>query len=149
MSRLHELTGPEKAAILLLSLGHESASRVLKEFTEDEVSEVVTEIAALHVVERETVSQIVEVFSETRKQDAELCRGGINQAASWPAGPASQRRRLRLLPGPRPPAPQLGHLQLERGPGQQVAHPGYPPLFPPIHLAVPRRLLRQHRRRSP
>lgn len=86
MSRLHELTGPEKAAILLLSLGQESASRVLKEFTEDEVSEVVTEIAALHVVERETVSQIVEVFSETRKQDAELCRGGINQARQILAG---------------------------------------------------------------
>ena len=80
MSRIHELTGPEKAAILLLSLGQDQAARVLQELREDEVSEVVTEIAALHVVERETVSEIVEVFAATRKQDAELCRGGLDQA---------------------------------------------------------------------
>ena len=80
MSRIHELTGPEKAAILLLSLGQEQAAKVLRQLRDEEVSEVVTEIAALHVVEQETVSEIVEVFSETRKQDVSLCRGGLDQA---------------------------------------------------------------------
>lgn len=80
MSKIHELTGPEKAAILLLSLGEDKAAKVLQELREDEVSEVVTEIAALAVVEQETVSEIVEVFSETRKQDTKLCRGGLDQA---------------------------------------------------------------------
>ncbi|MEM9466663.1 MAG: flagellar motor switch protein FliG [Actinomycetota bacterium] len=80
MSKIHELTGPEKAAILLLSLGQDKAAKVLKELRDDEVSEVVTEIAALHVVEQDTVSEIVEVFSETRKQDVALCRGGLDQA---------------------------------------------------------------------
>ena len=80
MSKIHELTGPEKAAILLLSLGQDKAARVLKELRDEEVSEVVTEIAALHVVEQGTVTEIVEVFSETRKQDEALCRGGLNQA---------------------------------------------------------------------
>ena len=80
MSKIHELTGPEKAAILLLSLGQDKAAKVLKELRDDEVSEVVTEIAALHVVEQDTVTEIVEVFSETRKQDVALCRGGLDQA---------------------------------------------------------------------
>ena len=80
MSKIHELTGPEKAAILLLSLGQDKAARVLKELRDEEVSEVVTEIAALHVVEQDTVTEIVEVFSETRKQDVALCRGGLDQA---------------------------------------------------------------------
>ena len=80
MSKIHELTGPEKAAILLLSLEQDQAASVLRELRDDEVSEVVTEIAALHVVEQETVAEIVEVFAETRKQDVRLCRGGLDQA---------------------------------------------------------------------
>ena len=80
MSKIHELTGPEKAAILLLSLEQDQAASVLRQLRDDEVSEVVTEIAALHVVEQETVSEIVEVFAETRKQDVRLCRGGLDQA---------------------------------------------------------------------
>ena len=80
MSRLHELTGAEKAAILLLSLDQEQAARVLKQLRDDEVSEIVTEIAALHVVEQETVAEIVEVFSATRRQDVQWTRGGIEQA---------------------------------------------------------------------
>ena len=80
MSKIHELTGPEKAAILLLSLGEENAARVLRELREDEMSDVVTEIAALHVVEADMVSEIVDVFNETRKQDRELTRGGVDQA---------------------------------------------------------------------
>ncbi len=80
MSRLHELTGAEKAAILLLSLDQEQAARVLKQLRDEEVSEIVTEIAALHVVEQETVAEIVEVFSDTRRQDVQWTRGGIDQA---------------------------------------------------------------------
>lgn len=80
MSRIHELTGAEKAAILLLSLDHEQAARVLKQLRDDEISEIATEIAALHVVERDTVAEIVEVFRETRKQDVKFTRGGIDQA---------------------------------------------------------------------
>ncbi|MEZ5245773.1 MAG: flagellar motor switch protein FliG [Acidimicrobiales bacterium] len=80
MSRLHELTGAEKAAILLLSLDQEQAARVLKQLRDDEVSEIITEIAALHVVEQETVAEIVEVFSDTRRQDVQWTRGGIDQA---------------------------------------------------------------------
>ncbi len=80
MSRIHELTGAEKAAILLLSLDQEQASAVLRQLRDDEVSEIVTEIAALHVVEEETVNEIVEVFRATRKQDVQFTRGGIDQA---------------------------------------------------------------------
>ncbi len=80
MSRIHELTGPEKVAILLLSLDQTQAAKILRELSDDEVSEIVTEIAALHVVEQETVTEIVEVFGETRKQDLSLCRGGLSQA---------------------------------------------------------------------
>ncbi|MEM9200522.1 MAG: flagellar motor switch protein FliG [Actinomycetota bacterium] len=80
MSKIHELTGPEKAAILLLSLGQNKAAKILRELRDEEVSDIVTEIAAIAVVEQDTVTEIVEVFSETRKQDVALCRGGLDQA---------------------------------------------------------------------
>lgn len=80
MSRLSDLSGAEKAAILLMSLDHSQAAEVLKQLRDEEVSEIVTEIAALHVVDQETVAEIVEVFSDTRKQDVQFKRGGIDQA---------------------------------------------------------------------
>lgn len=80
MSRLGDLSGAEKAAILLMSLDHEQAAEVLKQLRDEEVSEIVTEIAALHVVDQETVAEIVEIFSDTRKQDVQFKRGGIDQA---------------------------------------------------------------------
>ncbi len=97
MSKIHELTGPEKAAILLLSLGQDKAARVLKELRDEEVSEVVTEIAALHVVEQDTVSEIVEVFSETRKQDVALCRGGLDQARELLAAAVDEEKVEEIL----------------------------------------------------
>ena len=97
MSKIHELTGPEKAAILLLSLGQDKAARVLKELRDEQVSEVVTEIAALHVVEQDTVSEIVEVFSETRKQDVALCRGGLDQARELLAAAVDEEKVEEIL----------------------------------------------------
>lgn len=92
MSRLHELTGAEKAAILLLSLDQEQAAQVLKQLRDEEVSEIVTEIAALHVVEQETVAEIVEVFSDTRRQDVQFTRGGIDQARTLLENTVSRER---------------------------------------------------------
>ena len=42
MSKIHELTGPEKAAILLLSLEQDQAAAVLRQLGDEEVSEIVT-----------------------------------------------------------------------------------------------------------
>ncbi len=86
MSRLHELTGAEKAAILLLSLDQDRAAAVLRELRDDEVGEIATEIAALHVVEEDTVNEIVEVFRDTRKNDVKFTRGGIDQARNLLSG---------------------------------------------------------------
>jgi len=86
MSRFDDLSGPEKAAILLLSLDEDRAASVMREMKEDEVTAVVTEIAALHVVEQATINKVIDVFSETRVQDSELTRGGVDRARSILAG---------------------------------------------------------------
>jgi len=86
VSRFDDLTGPEKAAILLLSLDEDRAASVMREMKEDEVTAVVTEIAALHVVEQATINKVIDVFAETRTQDSELTRGGVDRARSILAG---------------------------------------------------------------
>ena len=78
MSKIHKLTGPEKAAILLLSLGQDQADRVLKELRDDEVSEVVTEIAALHVVEKDTVNEIVEALRQEGEHNVEAVAASLD-----------------------------------------------------------------------
>lgn len=66
----HPLTGPEKVAILMVSLGEERAAQVLKELKPQDVERVVAEIARLGEVTAEkrktVVKEILAVFDEGR-----------------------------------------------------------------------------------
>jgi flagellar motor switch protein FliG len=79
-SRTAELSGLRKAAILLVQLGQENASRVLGAMHEAEMEELVAEIARLQHVEAEIADAIVEEFVETATARRWAAQGGLGYA---------------------------------------------------------------------
>ena len=64
-AELAELTGTQKAAILMLALGEEQCARMFGMMHEDEIKEVSTAMAQLGSVRAETVERIGQSFSES------------------------------------------------------------------------------------
>ncbi len=79
-SRAHELTGLRKAAILLVQMGQEQASRVLAQMEQPEMEELVAEIARLQHIDGETAEQVVQEFADTATARRYAAHGGLNYA---------------------------------------------------------------------
>jgi flagellar motor switch protein FliG len=74
------LTGPQKAAVLLVQLGRERSALVLKAMRESEVEEVLGEIARLKNVPTETVDSVMEEFQELAAARRYYGQGGLDFA---------------------------------------------------------------------
>lgn len=79
-TRVEELTGLRKAAILLLQLGQEQASRVLGTMHPAEMEELVAEIARLQHVDGAVAEAVVEEFAETVAARSYAAHGGLAYA---------------------------------------------------------------------
>jgi flagellar motor switch protein FliG len=89
------LTGAQKAAILLLVLGHEAAAPIIKKLNETQIQQVSSEIAKLGNVPYEVSLQVLSDFSMQFSTMRNLRRGGIAAAQnmlekSLGAGKATQ-----------------------------------------------------------
>lgn len=65
MSESSKLTGPQRAAILMMSLGDDGASQIMKNLEPKEVQAVGEAMASLESVNREEVSVVVSDFAHT------------------------------------------------------------------------------------
>ncbi|NLX71475.1 MAG: flagellar motor switch protein FliG [Clostridiales bacterium] len=74
------LTGREKAAILLISLGKEKASEIYKHLSEDEIEQLTLEIANLSKVESDIKDQVLEEFYQLCLAQNYISEGGIGYA---------------------------------------------------------------------
>jgi flagellar motor switch protein FliG len=74
----HELTGPEKAAALLLTMGKPPAARLLKQFDELEVRTVARAAAGLGAIPAATLDRLVDEFAADFAAGADLL-GGAGQ----------------------------------------------------------------------
>ena len=74
------LTGREKAAILLISLGKEKASEIYKHLNEDEIEQLTLEIAKLSKVESDIKDQVLEEFYQLCLAQNYISEGGIGYA---------------------------------------------------------------------
>jgi flagellar motor switch protein FliG len=74
------LTGPQKAAILLVQLGRERSALVLKSMRESEVEEILAEIARLNGVDTDVVDAVMEEFQELALARRYYGKGGIDFA---------------------------------------------------------------------
>jgi flagellar motor switch protein FliG len=74
------LSGKEKAAILLVSLGMEKASAIYKHLKEDEIEQLTMEIANLRKIEPEVKNKVMEEFYQVCLAQNYISEGGITYA---------------------------------------------------------------------
>jgi flagellar motor switch protein FliG len=75
-----ELSGAQKAAVLLVQLGKEKSATVLKSLRESEVEEILNEVARLKGVSGETVDAVFEEFSSLAHARRVYAQGGMDFA---------------------------------------------------------------------
>lgn len=75
-----ELSGKEKAAILLISLGPEYSAEIFKHLSDDEIEELTLEIANMNRVDPEVKEEVLEEFHQVCIAQEYISEGGINYA---------------------------------------------------------------------
>jgi flagellar motor switch protein FliG len=74
------LTGAQKAAVLLMQVGTDRSSKVLRLLREQEVSQIMAEVARLDTVKAEAVDAVMSEFNELRSARAHVAQGGFDRA---------------------------------------------------------------------
>ncbi len=80
MAEEHKLTGKEKAAILLISIGPERSAKIFEHFSDEEIEDLTLEIANVRRVSPEEKDKILEEFYEVCLAQEFMSEGGINYA---------------------------------------------------------------------
>jgi len=75
-----QLTGRQKAAIFLVSLGSEVSSEIFKHLREDEIEQLTFEIARLERIEPEDRDKVLQEFQEMMMAQEFIQNGGIDYA---------------------------------------------------------------------
>lgn len=76
------LTGTQKAAILLLQVGREQSAKVLRSMRENEVAELMAEIARLRSVDTSLVDEVLHEFGAMAGTKIAITSGGLELARS-------------------------------------------------------------------
>lgn len=80
MSSKSDITGVQKAAVLLIALGPEKSSNIFKHLKEDEIEQLTLEIANTRSVSPELKDQVLDEFYEICLAQQYIAEGGINYA---------------------------------------------------------------------
>jgi len=72
-----DITGREKAAILLISLGPEYSAQIFKHLNNDEIEELTLEIANMRRVSPEEKDRVLDEFYEVCLAQEYISEGGI------------------------------------------------------------------------
>ncbi|MBU0508911.1 flagellar motor switch protein FliG [bacterium] len=74
------LTAPQKAAVLMITVGSEASAAIYKNLQEDEIEEITRELVSLRNVESSTVHEVVEEFYTMMKAQDFIAVGGVTYA---------------------------------------------------------------------
>ena len=80
MAKISELNGIQKAAILLITLGPEKASKVFKFLKDDEIEQLTLEIANTRSVSQALKEEVLDEFYEVCLAQQYIAEGGIGYA---------------------------------------------------------------------
>ncbi len=80
VTKKKELTGKEKAAILLISLGPDVSAQVYKHLSEEEIEKLTLEIASVRKVDSSMKEEIIEQFHQLAIAQDYITQGGIGYA---------------------------------------------------------------------
>lgn len=75
-----KLTGRQKAAILMITLGPEASAAIFKHLLDDEIEQLTLEIAGVRSVEPEVRLKVMEEFHELLAASEYIAKGGIEYA---------------------------------------------------------------------
>ena len=75
-----KFTGTQKAAILLMQAGKDRASAVLRSMREQEVAEIMAEVARLHQLEVNEIEEVLNEFTEIHLARSHVAQGGYSTA---------------------------------------------------------------------
>jgi flagellar motor switch protein FliG len=116
------LSGPRKAAILLLTLGEEQSSEVCKHLQDDEIEAIAKELAAMGTVPADTGERVLDEFHQLASTSNYASQGSVEYARrviDRARGPEASRRILdRVTTKFRRTA---GFTSLERADPQQLS----------------------------
>jgi flagellar motor switch protein FliG len=80
VAKQQELTGRQKAAILLISLGPDVSAQVYKHLTEEEIEKLTLEISGVKKVESSQKEEVLEQFHQIALAQDYIAQGGIAYA---------------------------------------------------------------------
>lgn len=80
MSKKQVMTGKEKAAVLLITLGPQKSAEIFKHLNEEEIEELTLEIANMRKVSPEEKESVLESFYQLCLAQEYISEGGINYA---------------------------------------------------------------------
>ncbi|MGF7057171.1 flagellar motor switch protein FliG [Brassicibacter mesophilus] len=80
MSKKQVMTGKEKAAVLLITLGPQKSAEIFKHLNEEEIEELTLEIANMRKVSPEEKENVLESFYQLCLAQEYISEGGINYA---------------------------------------------------------------------
>lgn len=80
MVKTKELTGKQKAAILLISLGPDVSASIYKHLTEEEIEKLTLEISSIKKVESQKKDEVVNEFYHLAVAQDYIAQGGIGYA---------------------------------------------------------------------
>ena len=76
----HQLTGKQKAAILLISLGPDVSAQVYKHLSEEEIEKLSLEISSVKKVDSDMKEEIIEQFHQIAVAQNYITQGGVGYA---------------------------------------------------------------------
>jgi len=97
ISSVEELTGVQKAAILMLALGVEASATLYKELTEEEIELLSKEIATLPAVDSSIVRAVIDEFFQMIRAQEYIASGGIEYAKEILQKALGEQKALEII----------------------------------------------------
>ncbi|HET7656801.1 MAG TPA: flagellar motor switch protein FliG, partial [Bacillales bacterium] len=77
---LRELSGKQKAAVLLISLGPDSSAQIYKHLSEEEIEKLTLEISNIRKIDTSVQGDVIEQFHQIALAQDYISQGGIGYA---------------------------------------------------------------------
>ncbi|HID10078.1 MAG TPA: flagellar motor switch protein FliG [Candidatus Latescibacteria bacterium] len=97
ISSADELTGMQKAAILMLALGVEASATLYRELAEEEIEQLSKEIAALPLVDSSIVRTVIEEFFHMIRAQEYITTGGMEYAKEILQKALGEQKALEII----------------------------------------------------
>jgi len=95
--QIEDLSGAQKSAILIIGLGTDVASKILKELTEAEIEKITVELANLKDVAPQLEGEVVKQFSEIITAQQYINQGGVEYAKNLLESAVGHAKAVEIL----------------------------------------------------